>query len=76
MKRKNLLCKNLVEQTRELCFTNSTMYKDFDKIFDKIVSKFQYWELFDFNEVFLAGQALKIMANSDFAKNLIFEKQI
>lgn len=55
VKKKNLLCKNLVEQTRELCFTNSAVYKDFDKMFDKIINKLEYWELFDQEEVFMAG---------------------
>ena len=45
--KKNYLCKNLIEQTKELCFTNSAVYKDFDKIFDKIVEKLEYWELFE-----------------------------
>lgn len=63
-KRKNLLCKSLLQQTKELCYTNSAVYKDFDKMFDKIMNKFQYWELFDTDEVVMAGQALKIIANS------------
>lgn len=76
VKRKNYLCRNLVEQTRELCFTNSAVYKDFDKIFDKIINKFQYWELFDKEEIMHAGQALKIIANSGQIVNLVQEKQM
>ena len=29
-KPKNLLCKNLLDQTRELCYQHSPVYKDFD----------------------------------------------
>lgn len=65
-----------MEQTRELCFTNSAVYKDFDKIFDKILMKFYYWELFEEQEIFMAGQSLKIMANSCQMVNLVQEKQM
>ena len=28
--KKNLLCKNLLDQTKELCYQHSPVYKDFD----------------------------------------------
>lgn len=39
-KPKNLLCKNLLDQTKELCYQHSPVYKDFDQIFTRIMSRF------------------------------------
>lgn len=45
-------------------------------MFDKIINKFEYWILFDQEEVTMAGQSLKIMANSGQIINLCHEKQM
>ena len=31
--KRNLLCKNLLDQTKELCYSHSPVYKDFDAMF-------------------------------------------
>lgn len=38
--KRNLLCKNLLDQTKELCYQHSPVYKDFDQIFTRIMSRF------------------------------------
>ncbi len=38
--KRNLLCKNLLDQTKELCYQHSPVYKDFDQIFARIMSRF------------------------------------
>jgi hypothetical protein len=34
---------------------HSAVYKDFDVIFARIIAKFQNWELFDDEEILMAG---------------------
>jgi len=38
--KRNLLCKNLLDQTKELCYQHSPVYKDFDQIFSRIMTRF------------------------------------
>jgi hypothetical protein len=64
IKPKNLMCKNILEQTKELCYQHSAVYKDFDSIFSRIMTKILNWELIDDNDLALAGQSLKVMAVS------------
>ena len=40
------------------------MYKDFDQIFTRIMSRFQDWEMFEDKEIVMACQSLKVVANS------------
>lgn len=49
------------------------MYKDFDQIFNKVVSRMQQWMLFDDEEINMAGNSLKLMANSGQLVNLVSE---
>lgn len=49
--KKNFLCKSLVEQCKELCYSNSLVYKDFDQIYQKIIYKFNQWTIFDDDEI-------------------------
>ena len=62
--KRNLLCKNLLDQTKELCYQHSPVYKDFDQIFSRIMSRITDWEIFDEKEVIMACQSLKVVANS------------
>ena len=62
--KRNLLCKNLLDQTKELCYQHSPVYKDFDTIFARIMTRFQDWEIFEDKEIFMACQSLKVVANS------------
>ena len=62
--KKNLLCKNLLDQTKELCYQHSPVYKDFDSMFQKIYTRFSNWELFDDEDIHIALLSLKVMANS------------
>jgi hypothetical protein len=55
IKPKNLMCKNILEQTKELCYQHSAVYKDFDSIFSRIMTKIINWELIDDNDLALAG---------------------
>ena len=61
---RNLLCKNLLDQTKELCYQHSPVYKDFDQIFTRIMSRFQDWEMFEERDIVMACQSLKVIANS------------
>lgn len=38
--KKNHLQKNILDQTKELCYEHSYLYKDFDSVFAKILSRF------------------------------------
>jgi len=58
------MCKNILEQTKELCYQHSAVYKDFDSIFYRIIVKLTNWELLDDEELNLAGQSLKVIAVS------------
>jgi len=49
------MCKNILEQTKELCYQHSAVYKDFDSIFYRIIVKLTNWELLDDEELNLAG---------------------
>lgn len=53
--KKNFLCKNLLEQCKELCYNQSQVYKDFDQIFNKVIARFNQWDLFDDDEIQMAG---------------------
>ena len=74
--KKNLLCKNLLDQTKELCYQHSPVYKDFDSMFQKIYTRFVHWELFDDEDIHMAGLSLKVMANSGQIVNLVLEKNM
>ena len=52
--KKNYLQKTIFDQTKELCFEHSSLYKDFDSVYQKILLRFQQWELFDDSEISLA----------------------
>ena len=52
--RQNLLCKTLLDQTKELCYQHSPVYKDFDQIYARIMSRFQDWEIFEDKEILMA----------------------
>lgn len=69
--KKNLLCKTLLDQTKELCYQHSPVYKDFDQIFTRIMSRFLDWEIFDDKELIMACQSLKVIANSAQIVNLV-----
>ena len=73
---RNLLCKNLLDQTKELCYQHSPVYKDFDQIFTRIMSRFQDWEMFEDKEIVMACQSLKVVANSGQIVNLVQEKNM
>lgn len=45
--KRNLLCKNLLDQTKELCYSHSPVYKDFDIMFQKVLSRLALWEMFE-----------------------------
>ena len=62
--KRNLLCKNLLDQTKELCYQHSPVYKDFDQIFARIMTRFVDWEIFEDKEIVMACQSLKVVANS------------
>lgn len=62
--KRNLLCKNLLDQTKELCYQHSPVYKDFDQIFARIMTRFQDWEIFEEKDIVMACQSLKVVANS------------
>lgn len=53
-KPRNLLCKTLLDQTKELCYQHSPVYKDFDQIFTRIMSRFQDWEIYEDKEIVMA----------------------
>lgn len=74
--KKNLLCKNLLDQTKELCYQHSPVYKDFDSMFQKIYTRFVHWELFDDEDIHIACLSLKVMANSGQIVNLVIDKNI
>lgn len=52
--KRNLLCKNLLAQTKELCYQHSPVYKDFDQIFARIMTRFVDWEIFEDSEIAMA----------------------
>lgn len=52
--KKNYLQKTILDQTKELCYEHSSLYKDFDSMFMKILLRFNQWELFDDVEINLA----------------------
>jgi len=52
------------------------MYKNFDSLFGRIIARFVSWELFDEEEVVLAGLALKMIANSSQIVNLCQQRNI
>jgi hypothetical protein len=54
-----------------LCHNQSSVYKDFDSIYLKVYSRFKNWELFDDEELKMAGECLKIIANSGQLINLV-----
>ena len=62
--KKNFLQKSIYDQTRELCFEHASLYKDFESVYNKILMRFQQWELFDDFEVALACQSIKTLASS------------
>ena len=74
--KKNLLCKNLLDQTKELCYQHSPVYKDFDQIFTRIMQRFKDWEIFEDEEIIMACQSLKVVANSGQIVNLVQEKNM
>ena len=76
MKPKNLMCKNILEQTKELCYQHSAVYKDFDSIFHRVVTKLVNWELIDDADLSLAGQSLKVMAVSKQIEDLVLDKNM
>lgn len=76
IKQKNLLCKNLFEQCKELCYNQSQVYKDFDQIFNKVVARMQQWMIFDDEDINMAGNSLKLMANSGQLVNLVSEQNM
>ena len=45
--------KNILDQTKELCFEHASQYRDFESVYAKILMRFQQWELFDDDEVAL-----------------------
>ena len=45
-------------------------------MFSKIYTRFVHWELFDDEDIHMAGLALKVMANSGQIVNLVVEKNI
>lgn len=51
--KKNYLMKNILDQTKELCFEHASQYRDFESVYAKILMRFQQWELFDDDEVAL-----------------------
>lgn len=74
--KKNHLCKTLIDQCKELCYQQSLVYKDFDSIYIKVYSRLKQWELFEDEEINMAGQALKIIANSGQLVNLVADSNI
>ena len=52
------------------------MYKDFDTMFSKVINRFTDWELYEDDEIQMACQALKVMANSGQLINLSVEKNM
>lgn len=74
--KRNLLCKNLLDQTKELCYSHSPVYKDFDQIFARILTRFIDWEIFEEKEIYMACQSLKVVANSGQIVNLVEDKNM
>lgn len=74
--RKNLLCKTLLDQCKELCYQQSLVYKDFDTIFFKIISRMQHWNLMEDDDITMAGQSLRMIANSGQLVNLVQDVNI
>ena len=73
---KNHLQKNLVDQCKELCYQQSLVYKDFDSVYIKVYARLKNWELFDDEELNMAGQSLKIIANSGQLVNLVSDTNL
>ena len=71
-----LLCKTLLDQTKELCHSNSAQQKYFDQIFTKIITRFTDWEIFEEKEIAMACDSLKAVAHSGQLINLIPEKNM
>lgn len=38
--KKNFLLKNILDQTKELCFEHASQYKDFESVYNKILMRF------------------------------------
>ena len=51
--KKNYLMKNILDQTKELCFEHASQYRDFESVYAKILMRFQQWELFNDDEISL-----------------------
>jgi hypothetical protein len=62
--KKNYLMKNILDQTKELCFEHASQYRDFESVYAKILMRFQQWELFDDDEISLGCQSIKMLAGS------------
>ena len=45
-------------------------------MFQKVYTRFVHWELFDDEDIHMAGLSLKVMANSGQIVNLVIEKNI
>mmetsp|Transcript_25682 Transcript_25682/g.24964 ORF Transcript_25682/g.24964 Transcript_25682/m.24964 type:complete len:135 (+) Transcript_25682:501-905(+) len=72
--KKNYLMKSILDQTKELCYEHSTLYKDFDSMFQKLMARFEQWEIFDDDEIQLSCESLKVIASSGQVVSLIKEK--
>ena len=68
--------KNILDQTKELCFEHASLYKDFESVYSKILMRFQQWELFDDSEIALACQSLKTLASSGQVVSMIQERHL
>jgi hypothetical protein len=74
--KKNYLRKNILDQTKELCFEHASQYKDFESVYAKILMRFQQWELFDDTDVALACLAIKTLAGSGQVVSMIQERHL
>ena len=48
---KNYLTKSLIDQVKGMCFENSTVYRNFESMFAKIMIRFQQSIIFDDDEI-------------------------
>jgi len=74
--KKNYLMKNILDQTKELCFEHASQYRDFESVYAKILMRFQQWELFDDDEISLGCQSIKTLASSGQVVSMIQERHL
>jgi hypothetical protein len=52
------------------------MYKDFNQIFDRVLQRLNNWVLYEDTDIHMAGQCLKLIANSGQQQNLVSDMNL